>query len=156
MRARPFDKEPEEIPETARWLEAIRRYLAPRVPLGTRLGVTAPRYVAFFVRARLAAEPGRDPGTVEADVRKELTDRLALVRSTPGAAPRAPGVPVTQRDVAAWMRGVDGVRRVDDVQLVRANGKATDKVAVPRGGLPRLDPARTTIEVARSAPGSAP
>ena len=56
--------EPETVPETRRWLEAIRRELSPRMPLGSRLVVIGPRYAEFAIRCRVEAEPGRDPATV--------------------------------------------------------------------------------------------
>lgn len=158
MRARPSNKEPVEIPETRRWLDAIRRRLVPRMPLGSRLVVAAPRYVGFFVRATLEAKQGRDPAVVHKAVETELGKRLALVSSSPDITPRAPGVPVTRRDVAAWIRAVDGVRRVVELELIRAVGKESVKeIAVPRGGLPRFDLARSsTLKVNRPGPGSAP
>jgi predicted phage baseplate assembly protein len=154
MRARPSGKEPDAIPETRRWLEAIRRRLASRMPLGSRLVVAAPRYVDFFIRASLEVEPGRDPAVVRAAVDAELAKRLAPVSSSPDVTPRAAGVPVARRDVAAWIRGVAGVRRVIRLELVRASTRqAVDDVAVPRGGLPRFDRVRSTIEMSRPGPG---
>ncbi len=154
MRGRPAGKEPAEVPETARWLAAIRRRLVARMPLGTRLVVSAPRYVDFFLRATLVADPGRDPAAIKTAVENELSKRLALVDSAGGAPPRRPGVPVTRRDLAAWMRAVDGVKAVAELRLMRATGKDEDEIPVPRGGLPRFDLARSAIAVTR--PGSAP
>ena len=127
--------------ETGRWLDAVRRQLLARIPLGTRLLVAGPRYADFSLRAALVAEAGRDPDAVKKDVERELTKRLSLLD-------RRPGVPVTRRDVAAWLRAVDGVKSVAELRF--SNNK--DEVAVPRGGLPRLDLARSTIEVRRSTP----
>src|SRR6185295_7524052 len=47
MRARTGSIEPVQAPETSRWLDAIRRRLSPRMPLGARLAVVAPTYVPF-------------------------------------------------------------------------------------------------------------
>ena len=43
LRSRPEGNEPRQPPETPLWLEGIRSQLAPRIPLGTRLVVKAPR-----------------------------------------------------------------------------------------------------------------
>jgi Baseplate J-like protein len=128
--------------ETVRWLEAVRRQLVARIPLGTRLIVAAPRYSDFSIRAGVAGGPGRDPVAIEAAVRRELGKRLSLTV-------RKPGVSVTRRDVAAWLRGVDGVKSIAELRLIR-DGRQQDEIKVSRGGLPRLDSARTTIEVRRS------
>jgi len=141
LRSRP-GKEPELPPETPRWLEAIRRRLAPQIPLGARLAVVAPQYVGFTIQAELECEQGRNPSVVRKDIEKELQKRLAVLV-------REPGVGVTQRDVAAWMRATDGVRRVIQTQLRRLDGQIVKDVIVPRGGLPRWDSARSRIEVRR-------
>jgi len=151
MRSRPNGREPAQVPETARWLAAIRRRLVPRIPLGTRLAVTAPRYVDFTIRAAIVADSGRDPNAIKAAVVSELSKRLALVDSA-GVVARKQGVPVTSRDVAAWLRAVDGVKSVR-LQLLRA-GRNADEITVPRGGLPRFDLAGSSIDVNRSGQGS--
>ena len=143
MRVRPGGKEPAQIPETRRWLDAVRRQLVTRMPLGTRLVVAAPRYADFTLRATILSEGGRDPKTIDAAVRSELAKRLSLTE-------RRPGVGVTRRDVGAWLRGVEGVKSVPQLQLLDANGKAVDEIAVSRSGLPRLDLNRATLEVRRS------
>jgi len=157
VRARPYGKEPDTIPETRRWLEAIRRRLAPRMPLGARLVVSAPAYVEVFVRASLETEPGADPAVVKEAVEAELSRRLALVSTDGEVAPRAPGVPVSRRDVATWTRAVVGVRRVIRVELFRAGRReAHEEVWVPRGGLPRFSLPSSTIDVQRPAAGGRP
>lgn len=153
LRSRPNGEEPEQAPETAQWLNAIRRSLSPRMPLGLRLVVTAPRYVEFFINAVLEANAGLKPAAVKDAVEKELKKRLALVETTT-ATPREPGVPVTFRDVRAWLRATDGVKRVIELQLRGANGQEIDgAVIVPRNGLPRCLFSRNSIEVKRPEPG---
>jgi predicted phage baseplate assembly protein len=125
-------------PEGRRFLEAVRRLLAPRMPLGTRLAVTAPSYADFTVDATLLAEAGRDPETIRKVVEKELQRRLDPLQ-------RKPGVPVTQRDLAAWVRTVDGVQRVVELHTTPR------EIKIPRGGLPRLDLGRSTINIQRAA-----
>src|SRR5262249_27227332 len=65
VRSRPNGLEPEQIPESARWLEAIRRSLSSGMPLGTRLAVVAPRYKEFSIQATLEAHPRLDPKTIK-------------------------------------------------------------------------------------------
>ena len=148
MRTRPDENEPDEPPETARWLAEIRRQLVQRMPLGTRLVVAAPSYRDFTIETVVEAHQGLNPDTVKKAVVDELKKRLAIV----GRTPRKPGVPVTKRDVAAWLRGVDGVKRVE-VQLRYDNGKPTDEIKVLRSGLPRWKDRESTIEVKRAASG---
>jgi len=153
MRSRVDDEEAGRVPETPRWLEAIRRRLVSRVPLGTRLSVSAPRYVEFSIDAALECERGRDPESVRTAVQKTLRKRLALVALKGAPTPRQPGTPVTRRDVAAWVRATDGVRRISDLQLLDANGKNSPKIEVPRSGLPRWNPGRSRIVLSRPQVG---
>jgi predicted phage baseplate assembly protein len=150
MQERPA-REPMEIPETARWLDAIRRRLAPRMPLGSRLVVEAPRYAEFSLRARMEAELGRDPATVKKAVEDELHKRLALAK--PGGPQRSAGVPVTSRDITAWIQALPQVRRVTKLSIQLASGRITDEVKVARNGLPRIDFSQTTIDVVRAERG---
>lgn len=154
MRSRPGGVEPAQPPETPRWLEAVRRELATRMPLGAPLVVMAPRYHDFGVRAQLQVERGTDPAQTEAKVCEALKSRLALVPSDGVAKPREPGVPVTSRDVAAWIRGVDGVDDVLQLELV-AGGKAVSEIEVPPDGLPRLQLDPRAIHAVRAVPGRA-
>jgi hypothetical protein len=156
MRARPAGNEPDAVPETARWLEAIRRRLAPRMPLGVRLVVVAPRYVGFTIDATIESEQARAPESVRRAVNATLMQRLALVDAGAGVAPREPGVPLTRRDLTAWIRATDGVRRVVSLQLLDAAGATVEKIVVTASGLPRWSAARSTIVVNRPAAGSRP
>src|SRR5258705_6520503 len=137
--------DPVTVPEPRRWLAAIRRALAPRIPLGSRLSVTAPRYVDFAVRASFDVERGRDPRDIQARIVDALVARLALVPARPGAKVRAPGMPVTAHEVGAWIRLVEGVSGVSGVQLVNARGDASSEIRVRADAVPRLDVARSTI-----------
>jgi predicted phage baseplate assembly protein len=154
MLGRPDGVEPAQIPETARWLETIRRQLIGRMPLGTRLEVIAPRYVDFSIDATLEVEPGRDPGTVRKAVDVTLNKRLALV-SVNRSPERQFGVPVTERDVGSWLRSVPGVSRVVAVQLRGADRSRIDLVQVRPTGLPRHTADRDDITVRRPAAGGA-
>jgi predicted phage baseplate assembly protein len=154
MRSRSGSAEADEIPETPRWLEAIRRRLSVRMPLGSRLVVEAPRYVSFSIDATIEAVKGRDPESVRVDVERALASRLALVSDGGRARRREPGTPVTRRDVAAWMRGLDGVGRIADLQLLDAGGRGVTEITVPRSGLPRWMAGASAIRVARPAAGA--
>jgi predicted phage baseplate assembly protein len=152
LRARTPLDDPAVALETPRWLAAIRRRLAPRLPLGTRFAVKAPRYVSFSVKAEIIAQQKRDPAKVQQDVISELKKRLALVSQT-GAPVRAFGVSVSRRDVAAWIRGVAGVRNIRTLQLLDASGAAQDEILLPAHGLPLMTP--STIQVDRPTAGTA-
>lgn len=154
LRSRPNGEEPEQTPETAQWLNAIRRSLLARMPLGLRLMVTAPRYVEFFINAVLEANAGLKPVAVKEAIEKELKKRLALVETPTSVTPRQPGVPVTLRDVGAWLRAIDGVKRVIQLELRGISDQKIDNaVVVPRNGLPRCLFRRNSIEVKRPEPG---
>lgn len=157
MRSRPGDIEPDRPPETSRWLDAIRRQLLPRMPLGSRLAVRAPRYVEFSIRASVETQQGRDPSAIKGEVLKALGRRLTLVPRADGTPVRQPGVPVTRRDVLAWIRSVDGVKRIVSLDLRRADGRSVGDtgIKVPGDGLPRWTPGNSTVDVSRPAAGGA-
>lgn len=152
MRARTSEEEAGSTPETPRWLEAIRRRLVAKMPLASRLVVTGPRYVEFSISATIEVAVGRDPAEVRAAIERELRTRLALV----GATPRRPGVPVTKRDLTAWIRVVDGVRRVVMLRLVIESGVDVDEIKLPRNGLPRFDFGTSNLEMKRAGSGATP
>jgi len=126
--------------ETKRWLDAVRRRLAGRMPLATRLAVAPPRYADISIRATLVAAAGRNLEAVARNVESALKQRLAPLDWHPG-------VSVTRRDVSAWLRAVDGVQQVMEVRL---SGGNADEIRVSRGGLPRFDLDRSIIDVRRS------
>ena len=155
MRGRAGDVEPERPPETLQWLDAIRRRLASRMPLGARLAVHAPRYVDFTIHASIETEPGRDPSTVKNRIVSTLRRRLALVASAAVPEPREPGIPVTERDVAAWIRKVDGVGRIVSLELRDARGTRQDAIGDTRRALPRWVADDASIAVGRPRQGAA-
>ena len=154
MQTRDGAEDPSLVPETLRWLAAIRRTLAPRMPLGARLSVSGPPYVRFTLRARIEAEPRRDPAKVKEAVLAELRRRLTLVSNEPGAPERPFGLAVTRRDITSWIQALEDVRRVPSLQIVLADGTVADEVAVPRQGLPRIDFGNSTLDVVRLAGGA--
>ena len=152
MRARTSEDEAGNTPETARWLEAIRRRLASKMPMATRLVVMAPQYVDFSIVSMIEVSAGLDPAAIKADIERELKSRLGLT----GATARHPGVPVTKRDVTAWIRMVEGVRRVVALRLLNASGSDVEEIKVSRTGLPRCDFAASSPDVRRADMRSAP
>jgi predicted phage baseplate assembly protein len=156
LKSRPGGTEPEQVPETARWLATIRRRLAPRIPLGTRLTVLAPRYKDFSIRASLETHPRRDPESVEEVVKKDLANRFRLDGRIEGVTPRQPGVPVTRRDLAAWLRGMDGVRSIAGLHVLDASGAEVTEITVPPNGLPRWNVSASEITVKRPGQRSTP
>ena len=149
MRARGAGAEPRAAPEMPRWLEAVRAELAPRTPLGARLRVIAPAYVDFTIRTRVCAEPKKDPAAVANSIADELIKRLTLV----GPGERSFGLPLSQRDLTAWIQALPDVRRVESLAIVGAGGEIVEKLKPSRNGLPRIDLARSDIDVSR---GGAP
>lgn len=152
MRARTSEADAGATPETPRWLDAIRRRLLAKMPLATRLVVTAPQYIEFSISATIEVAASRDPTAILGDVERELKKRLALT----GVSARRPGVPVTKRDLIAWIRVVDGVRRVVAMRLVPASGADVDEIGVPRNGLPRFDLTGSVLDMQRAGPGGSP
>jgi predicted phage baseplate assembly protein len=149
LRSRDDEQEPDQAPETARWLAAIRRSLTPRMPLGTRLIVNRPHYSDFRIGAKVEVVNGFDPDVVRKEIEQRLREKLTLI----GPEERQPGAAVSGRDVSGWIRGVDGVRRVTEVLLRDAEGKVTDPIGVRRGGLPRWKVNESTIQVTRAGMG---
>jgi hypothetical protein len=154
LRARASDDEPAQIPETPRWLEAVRRRLVGRMPLGTRLSVAAPRYIEFSIRATVEVSAGRNPDVVKAAIKKQLQTRLRLVAPLGETAAREPGVPLSRRDLVAWIRLVDGVSRVPSLTLIGASGRPVEEITVTASGLPRNVASRNSITVSRAGQGS--
>jgi predicted phage baseplate assembly protein len=153
MRTRDDGVELADAPETPRWLDAVRRALAPHISLGARLAVVGPRYRAFSVRVTVAVMPGFDPALVCDDVRAALIARMRLVPRWPSDAVRAPGVAVTQRDMVAWILGIPGVADVATLALV-VERQLVDAVTIGRNELPRLDIAASRIDPQRVLSGA--
>jgi predicted phage baseplate assembly protein len=141
----------EPAPESARWLQALQRALAPGLPLGQRLHVIAPRYETFAVRARLVAAPQEDPRQIAAGAMALLEGRLAVTAEWPGAAAYPLGQPLSTQQVAAWLRQLPGVARVLDCQLYVGATPVPGQLDLPLAGLPRLDTAACAISVERAA-----
>ena len=85
---------------------------------------------------------------------KEFGKRFTLDGRAEDATPRQPGVPVTKRDVAAWLRAINEVRRVVELHIFDANGKDVPEISVPRNGLPRWNSDGSKFAVRRPSSGS--
>jgi hypothetical protein len=141
------------IAETQGWLDEIKRRLAPRLPLGQRLEVVAPRLVAVRVRARLVAVPNVDPETVLAEARTLLRKRLRIV-APPGDETVWPfGRDLTDVAIKGWLRNVPGVGSVAQLALL-ADGREVRRIALGATGLPDLDPREGDVVVERAPVGA--
>lgn len=154
LRDRMGEDEPDEAPESARWLAAVRAALLPRMPLGTPLTVRAPAYSDLALKLVVDTQPRRNPAEVEAAIRQALRVRLALT-PRPGSEPPALGAPVSRRDMAALIRRVPGVMRILDLELLSA-GRSLDTLRMGSAGLPRLRLADTQISARRAGATGAP
>jgi predicted phage baseplate assembly protein len=155
LRARPDGAEPSSPPETPRWLEAIRRALAPRVPLGTRLRVAGPDYVDFTINAQVQFERGRDPTKLLPAVIEALRRRLTLTKTLSSDVPRDPGAPLSARDVTSWIRTVAGVTGVPQLAFV-TNAGTVKEITVSSTGLPRADLQNSQFTTSAAGAGSGP
>lgn len=155
MRARAGDGKVGDIPESGRWLESVRRRLAPRVALGSRLRVIAPRYIEFTISAQLEAEPGQNPEDVRRHVIEQIAERLTVVTDKPGVRVRAFGLPVTRRDLTAWIQKLPDVRKILELTVRVPGGVVGDSVRLPTNGLPLFDRVGSEVQVVRGGSGDA-
>ncbi|MGY4404080.1 putative baseplate assembly protein [Bradyrhizobium sp. USDA 3315] len=132
------DAEGGAAPESAAWLETIRMRLAPRVPLGQRLCVIAPRYVDVRITARLAVARTANVAAVRATAEDLLAENLAATNPQIPDRAWAFGRDVTALAVKAWLRRLPGVTRVGEVALSRSGRAGTDKISLAPQELPRL------------------
>jgi predicted phage baseplate assembly protein len=153
LRARPDGVEPSAPPETPRWLEAIRRDLASRMPLGTRLRVAGPDYVDFTISAQVQFERGRDPTKLRPTVIEALRQRLTLVEVLDTDILREPGAPLSARDVTSWIRAVPGVTGVSQLSFVTDAGSVSE-ITVSATGLPRANLQNSQITFSSVSTGS--
>lgn len=136
--------------ERAAWLREIERRLSVQVPMGQRLKVIAPRYVAIAVRAEIVLAPKRDPKAVTTEAEKEIRRRLDLTGQTP--AEQWPfGRAVAALEIKTWLLKVKGVARVDALELkIAGKRESANKIAMTGAALPRLGPDAVEIVVKRA------
>ena len=153
MRARPAAASRRRYPRRRRWLEAIRRRLSPRMPLGSRLPCSA-RAMPNLHSSRVEAEAGRDPAAVKQAVDDELRRRLTLVSRQAGECRSGrSGCRSRGATSSAWIQALPDVRRVPALQILLGTAKPLNEVKVGRHGLPRIDLAASEIVVVRAASG---
>lgn len=127
--------------ETAGWLRRIRRAIVPRIAIGERLVVAAPIYRPFAIVVTIRLVPGADAADVVRRVQAMLADRFDIAK-----AGWPLGRDIDDEAMAGWVRQVEGVGGKAKVRISEA-GRATARILVGRGELPRLEtPATVTIE----------
>jgi len=141
-------------PETSAWLRALRRRLIPRLPLGDRVRITGPRYVALYVRVTLTVAPDRNGDDIANNAQCLLQSRLAAVPACPGDPFWTLGRDVEPRDLKGWLRKLDGVVAVRDLRIGVKPAQLGDKtLKIPPHGLPQLTLERGDITVVVAARG---
>lgn len=107
------------------WLNSIRRCLAPRMPLGTRLEVVSPSFTTFSLRVVFSPEPTSNPQTARKSVLENLRSYFALSRIEQSAVKQLlkPGSLVTWHDIAVLIRTTPGVQGIVSIQLYDDQGK---------------------------------
>jgi predicted phage baseplate assembly protein len=113
-------------------LRAVRRFLARRRIVGTRLLVVGPDYLTVEVRAHVRAHRNADPGQVESRIRAALADFLDPLRGGPAGLGWPFGREVYRSEIMAVIDGVAGVDHVIDCVLVGGGTPALcDNLCVP-------------------------
>jgi hypothetical protein len=147
--------DPAVVPESQAWLRALRRRLAPRLPLGDRVTIVAPRYCQVRLHATLRVAQNRNGADIVAKAKRLLTTRFSAVEACPGDVAWQLGRDVRANDIQGWLLRLPGVVAVSDARVGKGTGlPAADKVKLPRDGLPQLqiEPDDVAIEpVARGA-----
>jgi hypothetical protein len=144
-------------PETPAWLRALRRRLTPRLPLGDRVRVIGPRYVALRVRVILTVASGRNGTTIIENARRLLQSRLAAVPACAGDPFWPLGRDVEPRDLKGWLRKLDGVVAVRDLRIGGKPAQLGDKtLKIPPHGLPQLTLEPDDITAVVAAGGGGP
>jgi predicted phage baseplate assembly protein len=139
--------------ETGAWLQALRRRLALRFLLGDRVRIVGPRYVPLFVRATLAAVPGRDAVKLAAKAMDLLRKQLSPVPTGEGSG-WGFGRAVQAHDLMGWLRKLEGVAAVRDLRIgTTRSGMGAAPVALAPHGLPLLQIATNDIVVVGTAGG---
>jgi len=152
LRARLPGEDYAAMPENPRWLEEVRRQLAGRLPLGERLRVVAPDYLALRINATLLAHPGYDPKKIQDRAGEVLAGFFTLLPGSPGDTVWPLGRPVESLDVSARLRKIEGVLGVKDCVL----SWPLETPVFSNRFLPLLQTSQSRIDVLRPATESAP
>jgi hypothetical protein len=146
--------DPDVIPETPAWLEALRRRLAPRLPLGDRVQIVAPRYVPIRLRATLTVAQNRNVADIADKAGRLLEARFAIVKACPDDTPWPLGRDVRAIDVTGWLLKLPGVTGISNLYVGSGPGPATaDTVVLPRDALPLLQLEKGDIAIEPVAGG---
>jgi hypothetical protein len=143
------DGDPAVGPERPAWLQALRRRLLPRLPLGDRVLIEAPRYVPIRLSARLTVAQNSAAAGIKARARRLLEARFAIVKTCPDDTPWPLGRDVRANDIAGWLLKLPGVTGVSSLHVGKGQGLPADTVVkLPRDGLPQLQADDLAIEPA--------
>lgn len=148
LRARPALETPGLPPENPLWLAEVRRELVGRLPLGERLRVIAPDYLALRLQATLLAWPGFDP---QAIAEQALAAMAAYFRLVGGTEVWPLGREASLLEVRGRLFRLEGVAAVQDCALLW--GESTAPIAQPvfsKTFLPLLRTGQSQIVVERS------
>lgn len=138
--------------EAGEFLEEVRYRLAARLPVGQRLEVMGPRYVPVRVRATIGVGVKVDPAGVRSKVLEILRTNLSVVAAE-GRGGWPFGRDVTALSIKGWLRKVEGVERVEQVQLLRGEEEESiDPLRLGPRDLPLLRIAVEDIDVRRPSP----
>jgi predicted phage baseplate assembly protein len=124
----------------ARFLDAVKRHLEKLRPICTKLKVIGPRYVTVSISASVTAR--------RAEGMREALRRAAEACFEPSGA-RGIGDPVLRGDLAAAIARVEGVYRVNRLELRRLDRDCYltpgEDVVIPRNAIVRLADAEFEI-----------
>ncbi|MEV8467461.1 putative baseplate assembly protein [Fluviibacterium sp. DFM31] len=124
-------------------LRAVCRYLEPRRLITTELHVASPDYADLSsLKARITIGQDADIKTVSDAAIAAVLTFLHPLRGGAAGDGWPFGEPIYHADLYDLLLGVDGVRRVSNLSIARADGGDTDPVAdvlgLPKGMLPHL------------------
>jgi hypothetical protein len=97
----------------------------------------------------------KDPLEVRQHAIEEIKRRLTPVSDKPSVQERAFGLPVSRRDIAAWIQKLPDVRQVRELSIQVTGKGDVDPVDLPRNGLPLFDLGNSDIQVVRGNAGDA-
>jgi hypothetical protein len=147
--------DPAVIPESTTWLHALRRRLLPRVPLGDRVKIEAPRYVPIRISAKLTVAQNRNSDGIKARALNLLKARFAIVKTCPDDTPWPLGRDVRANDIAGWLLKLPGVTGVSSVLVGEGQGAPADHVVrLPRDSLPQLQLGNDDVAIEAAAKGA--
>lgn len=155
LRERDPDAAANTTPETAAWLEAVRRALHMQLTLGQRLRVIAPGYVPISLQAAVTVGADADPAAIAGQIVLALQARFALFASAASTTPWPLGAAVGVQSIRGWIRAVPGVLSVSSLQLTSGiSTLSSGELSLPPTGLPQLTIAAGDVSVTRTATGS--